>query len=182
MYWSGNSVNYIPKEIPESKPIEIFKMPKIFIRDIGLAFNAYLDYEGFLCLKSIYFLYDFKNIEPKYLISLLNSKVMNYYFKAKYSVMHIGGGYLRFRKQYLERLPIHKVNFSIAEEKKLHDNLVALVDVMLDLNKKIQSAKGSAKDQIQREITKTDNAVDNIVYELYGITEEEKKIIEKDAR
>jgi hypothetical protein len=38
--------------------------------------------------------------------------------------------------------------------------------------------KGSAKELIQREITKTDNAIDQIVYQLYGITEQEKKIIE----
>jgi len=57
---------------------------------------------------------------------------------------------------------------------------VALVDVMLDLNKKIQTAKGSQKDQIQRQIEKTDKAIDEIVYKLYGITEEEKKIIRRE--
>jgi len=62
--------------------------------------------------------------------------------------------------------------------KKLHDDLVALVDVMLDLNKRIQTAKGSQKDQIQRQIEKTDKAIDEIVYKLYNITEEEKRIIE----
>ncbi len=43
---------------------------------------------------------------------------------------------------------------------------------------KIQTAKGSAKDQIQREIDKTDKEIDNIVYKLYNITDEERKIIE----
>jgi glucosamine 6-phosphate synthetase-like amidotransferase/phosphosugar isomerase protein len=62
--------------------------------------------------------------------------------------------------------------------KTLHDDLVALVDVMLDLNKRIQTAKGSQKDQIQRQIEKTDKAIDEIVYKLYNITEEEKRIIE----
>ncbi|MCI0454561.1 MAG: Eco57I restriction-modification methylase domain-containing protein, partial [Candidatus Dadabacteria bacterium] len=176
--WSGNFVKYVPKEIYESKPIEIFKRPKILIRDIGLAFNAYLDYDGFLCLKTIYFLYDFRNINPNYLISLLNSKIINYYFKAKFSIMHIGGGYLRFRKQYLEPLPIRIITFSNPSEKKLHDNLLGLVDVMLDLNKKIQSAKGGEREQIQRQIEKTDREIDEIVYKLYGITEEERKIIE----
>jgi type I restriction-modification system DNA methylase subunit len=179
MNWSGSLVKYIPKEIPESKPIEVFKGPKICIRDIGLAFNAYLDYEGLLCLKTIYFLYNFININPKYLISLLNSKLMNYYFKNKFSTMHIGGGYLRFRKQYLDQLPVYTINFSKISEKKFHDELVALVDVMLDLNKKIQSAKGSAKEQIQKQIDATDQQIDNLVYKLYNITEDERKIIER---
>lgn len=42
----------------------------------------------------------------------------------------------------------------------------------------IQTAKGSQKDQIQRQIEKTDREIDEIVYKLYKITEEEKKIIE----
>jgi hypothetical protein len=176
--WSGNLVKYVPEEIFESKPIEIFKGPKILIRDIGLSFNAYLDNEDFLCLKTIYFLYNFRYINPKYLLSLLNSKTMNYYFKMRFSIMHIGGGYLRFRKQYLEPLPIYRIDFSNTIEKKLHDNLVALADVMLDLNKKIYAAKGSKKDQIQRQIEKTDREIDDLVYKLYGITEKERKVIE----
>jgi len=78
----------------------------------------------------------------------------------------------------MRRFPVRKINFSKSSEKKLHDNIVALVDVMMNLNKKIQSAKGSAKDQIQREIEKTDREIDSIVYKLYGIAEEERKIIE----
>lgn len=55
---------------------------------------------------------------------------------------------------------------------------MALVDAMLNLNKKIQTAKGNEKEQIQRQIEKTDREIDEIVYKLYGITEEEKNIIE----
>jgi type II restriction/modification system DNA methylase subunit YeeA len=79
---------------------------------------------------------------------------------------------------YIKNLPIRTIDFSNQSEKKLHDALVSLVDVMLDLNKKIQTAKGNEKEQIQRQIEKTDREIDEIVYELYGITEEEKKIIE----
>ena len=51
--------------------------------------------------------------------------------------------------------------------------------MMLDLNKKIQTVKGSQKDQIQRQIEKIDKEIDNIVYKLYNITNEERKIVER---
>jgi hypothetical protein len=48
----------------------------------------------------------------------------------------------------------------------------------MNLNKKIQTAKGSQKDQIQRQIDKTDKEIDDIVYKLYNVTKEEREIIE----
>lgn len=43
-----------------------------------------------------------------------------------------------------------------------------------------QTARGSRKEQIQKQIKKTDREIDALVYELYGITDEERKVIEKD--
>jgi hypothetical protein len=51
---------------------------------------------------------------------------------------------------------------------------------MLELHKKKISLPPSAeREKIEREIAVTDEKIDDIVYELYGITEDEKKIIEK---
>ena len=50
---------------------------------------------------------------------------------------------------------------------------------MLDLNKELQKAK-TAHDQavLKRQIDATDKEIDRLVYELYGLTEEEIKIVE----
>jgi hypothetical protein len=73
---------------------------------------------------------------------------------------------------------LRKIDFFKPEDKRQHNEIIALVDVMLSLEKKLQNAKGNEKEQIQRQIDKTDKEIDEIVYILYGITEEEKKIIE----
>ncbi len=50
---------------------------------------------------------------------------------------------------------------------------------MLDLHKKKNSLPPSSeRDKIEREIAVTDEKIDEIVYGLYGVTEEEKGIIE----
>jgi hypothetical protein len=46
------------------------------------------------------------------------------------------------------------------------------------LNEKLYTAKGGEKEQIQRQTEKTDQEIDKLVYALYGITTEEKKIID----
>ena len=55
---------------------------------------------------------------------------------------------------------------------------------MLSLNKQLQEEKLSQfeKEKIQQEIKKTDNEIDELVYQLYGITEEEKNIIEESVK
>jgi len=56
---------------------------------------------------------------------------------------------------------------------------------MLSLNKKLQEIGDKStmeKEKIQKEIKKTDNEIDELVYQLYGITEEEKKIIEESLK
>lgn len=86
---------------------------------------------------------------------------------------------MRFRTKFLEQLPIRTIDFIKFSEKKAHNNLVELVETMLDLNRKIQNTKGNERDLIQRQIEKTDREIDEIVYKLYNITNEEKKIIEE---
>ena len=54
---------------------------------------------------------------------------------------------------------------------------------MLDLNKKLPKAKTAhEKTILQRQITATDNRIDKLVYELYGLTDEEIKIIEDSTK
>jgi hypothetical protein len=58
--------------------------------------------------------------------------------------------------------------------------MVNLVERMLDLHKKLACAKVPAeKTRIQRQIFTTDKQIDNLVYDLYNLTEEEIKIIEE---
>ena len=61
----------------------------------------------------------------------------------------------------------------------MHDEIVRLVDVMLDLRRREQKAEGHELEQLKRQIEKTDREIDERIYELYGITEREKKLVEK---
>ena len=51
---------------------------------------------------------------------------------------------------------------------------------MLDLNKKLHSANiASEKTMIQRQIDATDRQINKLVYELYGLTDDEIGIVEE---
>ena len=59
--------------------------------------------------------------------------------------------------------------------------MVALVDMMLELNKQKHSGKlaPSQIERFDREIAATDAEIDQLVYELYAITDDEKRMIEE---
>lgn len=70
-------------------------------------------------------------------------------------------------------------NFSNPADKVRHDKMVGLVEQMLSLNKKLAASKlDHEKNTLQRQIDATDRQIDELVYELYGLREEERRIVE----
>ena len=61
-----------------------------------------------------------------------------------------------------------------------HDRMVALVQQMLDLHQRLPAeANPQMKTMLQRRIDAADREIDRLVYELYGLTEEEVGIVER---
>ena len=53
---------------------------------------------------------------------------------------------------------------------------------MLDLHKRLPKAKTPhERESVERTIQATDRQIDQLVYELYGLTEEEIRIVDGDA-
>ena len=90
------------------------------------------------------------------------------------------GGYTKIA--YVKKLPIRTIDFDNPDDKAKHDKMINHVDKMLDLHKKLPAAKVPAeKTRIQRQINSTEKQIDNLVYDLYNLTEEEIKIIEQNS-
>lgn len=112
----------------------------------------------------------------KYLLGILNSKI-GWFLISKYCT-EIQNGY-QLIYEYLSKIPIKQIDFTNPSEKKKHDEIVKHVETMLKLNKELRKAKLAAEqEQIKQRITYTDKKIDALVYELYGLTEEEIKIVE----
>jgi hypothetical protein len=79
----------------------------------------------------------------------------------------------------MSKIPIHKIDFSNPTHIAQHDKLVALVDNMLDLQKRYHDARMKRdKELYERPIKIVDTEIDRLVYDLYGLTEEEIKVVE----
>jgi type I restriction-modification system DNA methylase subunit len=110
-------------------------------------------------------------VSARYLLALLNSKLLYSYLKSKSNVFR--GGWITCTKQYVGPLPIRLTPSSQQAP------LVRLVDRMLELNEKRHSGRPAPSQlkRVDREIASTEAEIDDLVFKLYGITEGERKII-----
>jgi len=79
----------------------------------------------------------------------------------------------------LETFPIRPIDPSNPADVARRDRMVTLVEKMLDLNKRLAAAKAPhEKEVLAGMIDATDRQIDRLVYELYGLTEEEIAVVE----
>jgi hypothetical protein len=115
-----------------------------------------------------------------YLLGLLNSKLLGWYFP--FVSASFRGGWRSANRQFLSQLPIRIIDFADPTDKSCHDRIVALVELILALHKQLESANtGHEKTALKRQIDATDRQIDQLVYELYGLTDEEIRIVEGDV-
>jgi DNA mismatch repair ATPase MutL len=83
----------------------------------------------------------------------------------------------------LDNLPMRKVDFSNQSDRARYDKISILVEQMLTLHKRLALTETpDEKTRLQRQIDATDRQIDQLVYELYGLTEGEIKVVEEATR
>ena len=161
------------------KSMTLFQCAKIVVPDYNNVASFAFDSHGHF-YKTGYgiILRDEVGESPLYVLGLLNTQLLFRY------LLHIGttlrGGYVRFWTQFIEQLPIRTIDFSNPADKVRHDCMVEFVESMLKLHKDLQAAKTDHdKKLIQRQIDATDKQINQLVYELYSLTDKEIRIVEE---
>jgi hypothetical protein len=152
---------YIPRDIFSNNVISKFETKeKIVVARMTLNLQAAIDKEQrFVGKSTIIFNLD-KKINPYFLLALLNAKLINFWYINYFENTHLSGGYIRFDIPYLKKIPI-----IIPAEQSQND--------IADYVKQIIAKKEKGEDT-----TDLENQIDQLVYQLYELTEEEIAIIE----
>ena len=100
----------------------------------------------------------------KYILAFMNSNCYKWLITLKTNLIQTGS-YAYGAKDKIERLPIPKIN---SKNEKLANELISLVDEILKAKEQNKNASTSPLEE----------KINNIVYKLYNLTEEEIKIIE----
>ena len=159
------------------RKLEYFLKDKILFRSIsGGKVMASFDSTNFLTNDKVHILYYVNKFSLKFILGVVNSKLIDFWIKATFNNL------LEIKINQLENIPIPELDFSNKKEKAKHDELANLADKMLALNKEIQKFDPTLYkeeyEEKKKEIEKTDQEIDQKVYELYGLTAKEIKIVE----
>ncbi len=115
---------------------------------------------------------------PKFVLGILNSKLLSYLY-VNTSAIATKDDFRQTTLAELRRLPIPFPDFTNKADKTRHDKLVVLVDKLLGLTPKLRAATSDAeKATLQNAVTATDQQIDALVFELYGLTQNEIALVE----
>lgn len=157
---------------------DILMKEKILLPRTVVSIKAAYDNGGVFIMDRIYYLLpkkEYENLDLKFITALLNSKLIDFFYKTKFSTTHVGGGYLDLRGVQILELPIKL-------PKRSQQQVVAkLVDNVISLRRKYDEIKGKKLDRrekIEEEINRIERKINDFVYKIYGLTRKEIEIIE----
>ncbi|GAA8376325.1 class I SAM-dependent DNA methyltransferase [Helicobacter pylori] len=147
--------------------LEDFEKEKIVYSEIVQEPRFYLDNGecelGYFYAEATSFILTGEHL--RYLLGMLHSKLITFAFKTFYAGGGLGESGYRYKKAFIERLPIPKIT---PQNQKLADKITDGAKAILEAKEKDPKANTQ----------KLEKEIDALVYQLYNLTDEEIKIIE----
>ncbi len=169
---AGDQEWYELQAPPSREKINLLLMDKIGYSDIGLRF-AFIP-SGIVGLNTTYFIIPYGEDRERillYLLGLLNSKLIMFYYLNTAQVL--SESTTRGFSIYIEQLPIPPIT---PQNQHLADQIVQRVDQILSLT---QSPDFETSREKREKVKELEREIDQPVYKLYGLTEEEIRVIEE---
>jgi hypothetical protein len=181
-YWiEPKRVSYLRycDDIASSRPIKMFQDKRIVLRRLltrKFRLQASMTTETMITTDNVL------NIVPKspqadvaFVLGILNSRLISWYY-VNTSMIAQKDDFPQVHISALASLPIPE------RQKYPCSQITGLVEHMLELNRRCRQANiPYEKEALIRQLISTDNQIDKLVYQLYGLTAKEIKIIEENG-
>lgn len=162
-----------------TQALEVINLPKIFTPDIAPFASYSLDENGEIFFTGGaaggYGILVQENIDREYILGLLNSRLLDWYNKQIATSMR--GDWYSFESRFIKNLPI--IIPESESEKEISNNITLAVKNILETYKSISTANTQSDiTMLNNKASMLEDKIDSLVFELYGITEDEKMIFE----
>lgn len=160
------TTDFKPYGIHRTREESFFKGDKICsIRKCSIPSFSFVDFDSYV--NQVYYVIKTSRVNMKFLTGLLNSKPIYFW------LYH--NGKRQGEQLQIDRNPLIEIPLIKSENKEI----IEAVDLLIDLNKKLESINlDREKELIKKQIEALEKKIDEIVYDLYELSEEDKEIIE----
>jgi len=156
---------------------QVFLQDKILTRQNAKELIGVFDNENYFVKNSLHsILSKNKQYNLKYILALINSKLMNFYFQDQIGCT--GKIFSQMKIEYIRKLPIRPIDINNGEDFAIHNKIIFLVEQLLKLYKQHDNESSTQKILVKRNIDAIEGDIDHIVYSLYGLTPEDIRIVE----
>lgn len=171
-FWKENSwIDYGVWLAAPRNPAIFQAEEKIVVRQTGDSIIATIIGKDIICRNNLHIIIS-NHLNHKFILGLLNSKMMNFYYTQINPEK--GEALAEVKKNHVEQLPIPK-SYSEA----VYNSLIVNVDNLLHLYEEFKiRTLDSQKQQIKAKIEYHEDKINEIVYQIYGLSQDEIKIIE----
>lgn len=151
--------------------------PTPHIKIIAMLSNTIENKDKYILVNTINQLDNISDLNSKFILAILNSKLISWFtyifvFGKAIRTMH-------FDNPATSRIPMPVIDLNNPSHKEVHDKIVVLVDNIIELNKKVNTEKNpNSLNMINRQISACEKQLDNLIFSIYNLNDEEKRIIE----
>jgi hypothetical protein len=159
-------IQYKP-ELINFKDENMYNVPKILIRKIASNIHATYDNKKLYTTQGVYLLLPKPNTNLYYILAIINSNLIHWYYELYFNM----GSNLTTNVtiENLKNIPIRLANDKIINSfKSIVEKILTITESDDYINNK----------KMQKKVKEYENEIDRMVYKLYGLTDEEIKIVE----
>jgi len=163
-----------------SRNMAVFETRRIITPEISYGCSMTISPEGIYHNTQVYSMLPHAAMPEalEYWLGLLNSRVLWWFLTNTGAVLR--GGYYRFKTNYLAPFPVPSCSPKGGTESDIQRRVVGAVRSAQELRQAASAARTDHETHlIQRQIDATDKQIDQHVYELYGLTDKEIRIVEE---
>jgi hypothetical protein len=170
------------ESLAEPKPARYFQGPRLLLRELisrQFRLQATLAEDAFITNKSMQSILALSvEVDLMFLLGVINSRLLSWYFLQTSSIAH-RDDFPKIVLKETRQLPIPPVDRSDHGAREAREKLIRLVGLLLALNNELSSAHTAAdRAALRRQIMATETQVDDLVYRLFDLTEEEIATVE----
>jgi hypothetical protein len=173
------------ESLAEPKPKRYFEGPRLLLRELisrQFRLQAVRAEQSFVTNKSMQSILSMEaSPSLDFLLGCINSKLMSWYFLHRSNIAQ-RDDFPKIVLKETRNLPI-PVSADDRRWRKQHDRMQVTVGQILNLHAQLQKARtDQERTVLERQIEATDRQIDKLVYQLYGLTEDEIAIVESSVK